>query len=183
MKNNILLIIFVIFISSSVFSQENNNSINDKLSVNVELGTSVGKYNNTSFFSNYSMPTLNYAFTPNFSLNAGFLNVNSFYANSFKINDLFSQNNYTATKNYIITQGNYKINDRLVITGDFIYGKNNFDFNSDFNQNISTYSYSIGANFLITEKFQIGVQFRHTQSQFEGVPFYNNANNFNNNDN
>ena len=158
-----LTFLLIIFISTNIFSQDENNLKNNNLSYNVEFGSSIGKYNNTSFFSTYTMPSITYSVNPKLNINTGIIYSNYNFGNDFKINNIFEDKNYTNVRNYIFSQANYQVNEKLTITGDIIYGKNIFNNNSKF----STYSYSVGAEYKINEHLQIGIQFRQTQSQNE----------------
>ena len=162
MKNKIRFFTFflLIILSVNLYAQEvvEDNSVLDKLSVSVEMGTSIGRYNNSNFFTNYAIPSFYYPVNSRFSVQTSFM----YSQSNFGITNLFEQSNYTAVRNYVFTQGSYQVNDRLIIRGDVIYGNNNF--NSDYINNFSSFSYSIGADFIISKNITIGVQFRQTQN-------------------
>ena len=153
-----LIFLLIIFISSSLFSQNENNSKNNNLSYSVEFGSSIGKYYNTNFFSTYIMPSITYSINPRLNINTGIIYSNSFFGNNLNVGNIFENNNNTAVRNYIFSQADYKVNEKLIITGDIIYGKNIFSNNSKF----STYSYSVGAEYKINEHLQIGIQLRQS---------------------
>ena len=165
-KNNLRFAFLLLFIFASVnlYSQNKNDSLQNKLSVSVEMGTSIGNFNNSPFFTNYVIPSFHYPIGSRFSMRAGMLYSQSMYANNLGVINFSEPTNHLSVRSYVYTQGSYQVNDRLTIRADVIYGNNNF--NSNYMNNFSSYSYSVGADFIISKNFVIGVQFRQTQNNF-----------------
>ncbi len=157
----------------SLFAQNENNTVTNNFSVNTETGASVGKINNVNYFSTYTMPSFNIQVTPKLSVNTGLLftsyqlDIPLFHENSI------SKTNHTAYKNYLFTQVNYRVNEKLTLKGSMIREMNNFNFGSSNQKNMPFNNYSIGADYQINEYLQIGVQFRKSSNNMQYFNPYN----------
>jgi len=172
-KLNIIIIgIAIIFFQNmSLFAQNETNTIVNNISISAETGASVGKINNINYFSTYTMPSFDIKVTPKLSVNTGLLfssyqlDIPLFQENSI------SKTNHTAYKNYLFTQVNYSVNEKLTLKGSMIREMNNFNFSSNSPNNMLFKNYSIGADYQINEYLNIGVQFR--QSSNNGMQYFN----------
>ncbi len=135
-----------------------------KIKYNVNMGTVVGFINNSTNFYNYIAPSLNYKFSPRISINAGFLITNTTSNGIYYYdNEKFRKRTGNITQSYFFTDVNYLASEKLILTGNVVYGTS---FNQNVNNNGSGFkpiSYSVGAEYKITEKIKIGIEIKHIE--------------------
>ncbi len=160
----IISLSILLFLNTNLKAQNENNTVINNFNVNAETGASIGKINNTNYFSTYTMPSFSLQINPKLSINTGLLFM------SYKLDaPLFQENridrtNHTAYRNYLFTQVNYRVNEKLTINGNIMSEMSIINFGNDSQNNPFFRSYSVGADYQINEYLQIGVQFR--QSSF-----------------
>ncbi len=167
-------LLMVFFFNTIIVAQNVDFTKKNNFFVNAEMGATVRRINNINYFSTYTMPSFNFVVTPKLSVNTGLLFVNyQLDAPIFQKQD-FSKTNHTYFKNYLYTQVNYQVNQKLVLRSSIMYEMNNLNFGANQqNKNILPKNYTIGAEYKINDYLHIGVQFKHQ----ENTPFnmYNNS--------
>lgn len=153
-----IVILFSIF-SLNIYGQFDENQPN--LNENLKFQTTVGTYfTNNSMFGSYISPSLNYKFNLRLNISAGVL-VNSVNFNNVYDNEM-SYKQLKAVQTYYYAQAQYQMNEKLILTGDIIYGNNNFLDEKYTKYNSPNYSYSFGAIYKISNSLEFQFQIRQT---------------------
>ncbi len=187
MKYLYITLISFFFIASS-YSQNTNefynpdNTIEEKkVGVKLDIGTSYLSFGNSGVFNSYISPSLSYKLSPKLSILLGVVFINSNYKNIFNsASENVSLSDASGMQSYLRAQAQYQFSERLKITGEILYGKNNIysklGINGANSQNIS---YSVSAEYKLTDNITIGLQLR--KSNRNPYNYYNNALLFGNN--
>ena len=125
-----------------------------KISYNVEVGS---MYSTSKYFGNnllfYTSPEIRYRLSPKLNITAGFILINSNYSP----NKSGDKQNRTVNKAYFKTGFDYTM-ERLRVSGEILYGPNNFGYSFGTKKNSVEYFARFNAEYKITEHFSIGLQ-------------------------
>ena len=134
-----------------------------RLNVNVQMGASVSTVNNSALFTSYMSPSVSYKVTSKLTIKAGamamsgnFNNSNLYYGSSDSYSNSQNQNNFTYL---LFAQGEYKVNDRLLLRGTTMKEVNALISQNGFSMN------HIGFDYKISEHFRIGGDFSFAQGR------------------
>jgi len=135
----------------------------DKIFYNFEMG--VGMDNNGNF-STFYKPSLSYQISPKFTINTGLMYVNS-SANNFPIISDYSYHAFSGNiaQYYAFVEGEYQLNDKLIIGGSIFYDFVSFDnFNGLQNNTtrnaLDNIGYSANFKYKLTKNISIEGEFR-----------------------
>lgn len=168
MKKSIILIV-IIFLSVYYSNAQNFdmiNPINSKIA-NLSVNTGVGFAGSKNQFVGYSYiaPSGTYNFNNKLSFDIGFVMMNSTYKGMYVFNgENFSQTNGNLLQNMIYATANYQVSEKLKVSGTVAYGINTFSFNNNKNYT-KLKSYSINAEYKVTDKIKINVGFKRGNNE------------------
>ena len=152
-----------------------------KLSYNVNVGSSfsTGAYGNS--LNLYTAPKINYNFTPKLSLSTGLIFMNT------TINANNEEGNTNFNQSYLFNSINYQASEKLKISGEILYGMNKSPYDANSNKTKKDYYLRFNAEYKITKNLTFGIQLAKSSNNFYNPfavpsynPFYNN-NPFSNN--
>jgi hypothetical protein len=145
-----------------------------KLSYHLEIGSA---FSTSKYYGNmlafYTTPSLKYKLSPNLSLKAGIM-----LLNTNMISDYANENQNKKIYNAYFMAGFDYTKERLRITGEILYGKNKMPYTFGNNKNTPEYFARFSAEYKITENLSIGLQVINqnmNQDYFNpnGYQFYN----------
>jgi hypothetical protein len=184
MKNLIISILCIAF-ASNVFAQTDSvdyykpfnarQSEVGKVSVNMMMGAGVSFLNSSksTAFTTYVAPEIGYQYTPKLKMNFGLMHY-SVSGNTFMpLNQneaLYNASTKMVTGNLLFVEGEYKLNNRLVVSGAVMNDANGFN-----NINNSYKAASLGLEYKTSE--HTAIRFQTTISSGQGN-YYNNPNAF-----
>ncbi len=194
MKQSIAIFIALFFMSNLTIAQSNRsdyfnsdasqeseseaNSSTDALSLdrikfNVNLGSSFSTYNSGNTFSNYISPSFSYLVSSKLRINGGFWYENLNLTNTpvWGMSGLETvSGNYN--RNAFWLSGEYQINSQLTVYGTVMVGATPNCIQMMNPNAMNNITYSIGAQYKVTDNLEIGVEIQHTTQS----PFSNGGN-------
>lgn len=162
MLKRISSLIMLILFSIISFSQENIENMN--VNTEISLGSSVITNKNFSAINSFFTPNFKIRMNPQLVFHSGFINSYSIYSDN--------HTNYTEFRNFVYTQANYQINEKLILTGDIIYGTNFIPDNSK-KGNFHYKSYSFGAIYKVNENLHFQINIRQSDNNYNENLYYN----------
>jgi len=156
MNKAICIIILIIFGSLTSFSQ--NKFDYSRVNTNITTGSTFQFLNSGSLFNSFFIPEFNFAAGENLQFNVGFIN-------SFGFSNFEKSFTYSGYRNYLYAQSEYKISQKIILTGDVIFGMDNFIGKNNFSAKSNIKSYSIGTIYKVNENLQFQFNVRQTNSQ------------------
>jgi hypothetical protein len=141
-------------------SSNKNSSLKDRLSTDIEVGTSF-TYSPKNFYgpSYYISPGISYRMSPRFYISSGIgLQYSTFYP-LYQQNEM-SQKILPMTQAYIYARGTYLISPRLAVSGSVYKSLVNAPRLTE-NSRAMNYNYqgmSVGFNYKVTDSFSFGIQ-------------------------
>ncbi len=136
-----------------------------RISTQVNMGTSFGKYGSSQFVA----PEISYEASDRLHLHFGMGMIHSSLRLMNFASETSAENNLRAIQNYYSVGARYSVSPRCDIYGSLIYMHDNYQQGNKFSQGKDRYMATFGATFNITESLQIGIQIRQSENM---SPFY-----------
>lgn len=137
-----------------------------KMSFGIEFGTGIESYmhNSTAFYT-YTAPSFRYALSKKFSVRVGVMMMNVNANNLYYYNtEGIQKANGNLLQTYFYTAADYYATERLRLTGEILYG-NSILQNSGAGFGNKPKAFSIGAEYKISDNFQIGIKIGQGQNE------------------
>ena len=158
---------------------ENNSKVlkkkKQKISYNINMGSSFSSASYGSSLNLYTVPKINYDFTPKLSFSTGFIFMNT------TINSNNTEGSSNSNQSFLYNSINYKASERLKISGEILYGMNNSSFDVNNKKKNNNYYLRFNAEYKITKNFTVGIQVAKDNRNYYNPfttpsynPFYNN---------
>jgi len=155
---NKVILINILFFILSFRSYSQNLINNNNVSTEIITGSSFVAGNFGNSVNTFIAPSMSFALNPKFCFKAGFISTTGIYKLKNKPTD------YSTFRNYLYAQAQYKLSEKVSITGDIIYGSDFTGGVHNSKNNNSVKSYSFGAIYNLNDNIQFQVNFRQTNS-------------------
>ncbi len=162
------------YFNDSVNTKLNTESIVSKTRIKVAVGTSFGSYQGSGYsFNNYIAPYLSYDINARLRVNAGGVFQNSTYNNV----GLFGSEQNTILNGNVLNsslfvQGQYKLNNRVTVTGTVFKNVYTLPMNNN-NLDFSSEGMAIAFDYKLSNKASIGVELQFSNGASPYSPFGN----------
>lgn len=192
---SLILTIFFFFIILNLFSQEtdvyeyykksNPSSVSpfkntpvkkNKFDIDFTIGSSFTYFgNNSNGFTSYFMPEIRYSVNPKLSFNAGFIVGNNSFRNVYvPTSESFAKSDLRFTSMYLFTEAEYKMNEKLKISGMILYNMNqNNAFFPEYDQPFNRLEYSFRGEYKLTDYLHFGFEIsKRNYSRYRNSSFF-----------
>lgn len=172
MKRKLIHIVLFLAVSFNAAAQDDyvldkdSLQTKDKLHYSFSVGAGVGYSSNLGdYFSTYYSPSISYDVSPEFSIAAGLTHVRS-SVDALPMRTDFGYQNFTGNiaQYYSYVEGNYKVNDKLIVGGSIFYDFSNYqDVNGSTYQpqnNLDNIGYSAHARYKVSKNMTIEAELR-----------------------
>ena len=153
----------------------------DKIDVKFTVGSSFSTFGtNSNGFSGYIMPEIRYNINPKLSVNSGFIVGNNSFSNIYvPTSESYTKSDLRFTSMYLFTEAEYKMNEKLKISGMILYNMNRENAFLPANERpFNRLEYSFRGEYKLTDYLHFGFEIskrnysRYRNSSFFGPSYY-----------